>query len=55
MKDFDQQLLKLRDQIDEIDQQLVELLAKRREVTSKVGKLKVKLVNLSLMRKEKPH
>ncbi len=40
MKDFDQQLLKLRDQIDEIDQQLVELLAKRREITSKVGKLK---------------
>jgi chorismate mutase/prephenate dehydrogenase len=40
MKDFDQQLSRLRDEIDDIDSQLVELLAKRRLVTGKVGELK---------------
>ncbi|QOL26941.1 bifunctional chorismate mutase/prephenate dehydrogenase [Thalassotalea sp. LPB0316] len=40
MKDFEPQLIALRDQIDEIDQALVELLAKRRLVTRQVGKLK---------------
>ena len=34
------QLKALRNEIDEIDSQLVELLAKRREVTTKVGELK---------------
>ena len=34
------QLKALRNDIDEIDSQLVELLAKRRKVTTKVGELK---------------
>jgi chorismate mutase/prephenate dehydrogenase len=34
------QLTALRNEIDEIDTQLVELLAKRRRVTTKVGELK---------------
>lgn len=37
---FDQQLGELRDEIDEIDRQLVALLAKRRAVTTNVGLLK---------------
>lgn len=37
---FDQQLNMLRDEIDDIDSQLVELLTKRRAVTTKVGLLK---------------
>ncbi len=40
MKEFEQQLLNLRDEIDDLDRQLVDLLAKRRDVTTKVGKLK---------------
>mgnify|MGYP000203396606 CR=1 FL=1 len=38
--DIDIQLKALRDDIDEIDSQLVDLLAKRRVVTTKVGELK---------------
>jgi len=38
--EFDQKLLLLRNEIDEIDSELVALLAKRRRVTTKVGKLK---------------
>ena len=37
---FEQQLTALRDEIDDIDGQLVALLAKRRAVTTKVGLLK---------------
>ncbi len=37
---FEQQLTALRDEIDDIDAQLVALLAKRRAVTTKVGLLK---------------
>ena len=37
------QLDQLRNEIDEIDTQLVELLAKRRRVTTKVGELKSKV------------
>ncbi|MGB2741551.1 MAG: bifunctional chorismate mutase/prephenate dehydrogenase [Cognaticolwellia sp.] len=37
---FEQQLGELRDEIDDIDQQLVALLAKRRAVTTNVGLLK---------------
>jgi len=37
---FDQKLLLLRDEIDDVDQQLVALLAKRRAITTKVGLLK---------------
>ncbi len=37
---FDQQLTTLRDEIDDIDSQLVNLLKKRRAVTTKVGELK---------------
>ncbi len=37
---FEQQLSVLRDEIDDIDRQLVALLAKRRAVTTKVGHLK---------------
>ncbi|MGB1262632.1 MAG: bifunctional chorismate mutase/prephenate dehydrogenase [Cognaticolwellia sp.] len=37
---FEQQLSEYRDEIDDIDEQLVALLAKRRAVTSKVGLLK---------------
>lgn len=40
MSDFDNKLNLLRDEIDEIDSQLVELLAKRLSVTTKVGELK---------------
>lgn len=40
MKDISQALGELRNEIDEIDSQLVQLLAKRRAVTSKVGALK---------------
>jgi chorismate mutase/prephenate dehydrogenase len=40
MATFDQKLGLLRDEIDEIDAELVALLAKRRQVTTKVGKLK---------------
>lgn len=39
-KVFDQKLTVLRDEIDDIDSQLVELLKKRRTVTTKVGELK---------------
>lgn len=38
--EFDAQLQLLRDDIDDIDTQLVNLLAKRRKVTTKVGELK---------------
>ena len=37
---FDQQLGELRDEIDDLDSQLVALLTKRRAVTTKVGQLK---------------
>jgi len=37
---FDQKLALLRDEIDDIDSQLVDLLKKRRTVTTKVGELK---------------
>lgn len=37
---FDQKLLSLRNEIDEVDQQLVDLLVKRRAITTKVGRLK---------------
>jgi chorismate mutase/prephenate dehydrogenase len=40
MSDFDENLKALRDDIDDIDSQLVALLAKRLSVTSKVGELK---------------
>ena len=40
MSDFETKLGALRDQIDELDQQLVDLLVKRRQVTTKVGELK---------------
>ncbi len=40
MTTFDEKLLQCRNEIDEIDQQLVDLLAKRRKVTSRVGELK---------------
>lgn len=39
-KIFDQQLTALRDEIDDIDSQLVNLLKKRRAVTTRVGELK---------------
>ncbi|GHE81627.1 bifunctional chorismate mutase/prephenate dehydrogenase [Thalassotalea profundi] len=42
-KEVDQYLSSLREEIDEIDSQLVELLAKRRLVTTKVGELKSKV------------
>jgi chorismate mutase / prephenate dehydrogenase len=38
--EFDRQLTQLRDQIDEVDSELVELLVKRRKITTKVGQLK---------------
>ena len=41
MSDFEKKLSLLRDEIDEIDSQLVSLLAKRLMVTSKVGQLKL--------------
>ncbi len=40
MKNFEQKLAVLRDQIDDIDSQLVDLLAQRLAVTTQVGKLK---------------
>ncbi|MDN3653932.1 bifunctional chorismate mutase/prephenate dehydrogenase [Thalassotalea ponticola] len=40
MKDFDKQLGQCRQQIDNIDQQLLELIAQRRQVTKRVGELK---------------
>lgn len=40
MATVDEKLGLLRDEIDEIDAELVALLAKRRQVTSKIGKLK---------------
>lgn len=40
MSDFDESLKVLRDEIDDIDSQLVALLAKRLSVTTKVGELK---------------
>lgn len=40
MKDFDEKLTLLRDEIDDIDSQLVELLRRRLTVTAKVGALK---------------
>jgi len=40
MSDFDDSLKALRDEIDDIDSQLVALLAKRLTVTTKVGELK---------------
>ncbi len=42
MTEFEQQLSHLRDEIDEIDSQLVDLLSKRLAVTAKVGALKSK-------------
>ena len=41
--EFESKLNNLRDEIDTIDSQLVELLAKRLNVTSKVGQLKSKV------------
>ncbi len=43
MTEFDRALAQLRDEIDELDTQLVEILAKRRRVTSQVGALKSKV------------
>lgn len=43
MTEFDRALGELRDEIDSIDSELVELLARRRLVTSKVGALKSKV------------
>ncbi|SES80228.1 bifunctional chorismate mutase/prephenate dehydrogenase [Thalassotalea agarivorans] len=43
MKDFTQQLNSLRAEIDEIDSALVDLLVKRRKVTTKVGELKTQV------------
>lgn len=43
MSEFEQALGLLRHEIDELDTQLVEILAKRRVVTSKVGALKSKV------------
>jgi chorismate mutase/prephenate dehydrogenase len=40
MADFSQQLSALREGIDELDTQLVELLAKRNQITTQVGQLK---------------
>jgi chorismate mutase / prephenate dehydrogenase len=40
MADFEQKLALLRDEIDHIDRQLVDLLAQRLQVTTKVGQLK---------------
>ena len=40
MSDFDDNLKVLRDEIDDIDSQLVKLLAQRLTVTTKVGELK---------------
>jgi len=40
MSNFDDNIKVLRDEIDEIDSQLVDLLAKRLQVTTKVGELK---------------
>ena len=42
MTDHAQALLDLRNQIDELDSQLVELLAKRAAVTTQVGQIKAK-------------
>lgn len=41
--EFNQQLSNLRDEIDDVDSQLVQLLAKRRTITTKVGELKSKV------------
>ena len=38
--DFDKKLTNLRDEIDEIDSDLVKLLQRRLAITSKVGQLK---------------
>ena len=40
MTNFSQQLNTLREGIDELDTQLVELLAKRNKITTEVGKIK---------------
>ena len=40
MADFSQQLNTLREGIDELDSQLVELLAKRSALTTQVGQIK---------------
>jgi chorismate mutase/prephenate dehydrogenase len=40
MSKFDDNLKALRDEIDDIDSQLVSLLVKRRAITTKVGELK---------------
>ena len=40
MADFSQQLASLREDIDELDPQLVELLAKRNKITTRVGQIK---------------
>lgn len=40
MADFSQQLASLREDIDELDTQLVELLAKRNKITTRVGQIK---------------
>ena len=39
---FAQQLSELRHGIDELDTQLIDILAKRAELTSKVGEVKAK-------------
>ena len=47
MADLSQHLKKLdtlREGIDELDTQLVELLAKRNQITTQVGQIKLKLV-----------
>lgn len=43
MVDISDDLLQLRNEIDELDRQLVDLIAKRRQVTKKVGELKSKV------------
>ncbi|NMP30893.1 bifunctional chorismate mutase/prephenate dehydrogenase [Thalassotalea sp. M1531] len=40
MKDISQDLAKYRNKIDQLDSELVELLAKRRKITTKIGALK---------------
>ncbi len=42
-KNVEQHLSALRNEIDDIDSQLVELLAKRRLITTQVGELKSKV------------
>jgi chorismate mutase/prephenate dehydrogenase len=40
MTDYTRELSQLRDQIDDLDSQLVDLLAKRAQVTTQVGQIK---------------